>query len=585
MAQTTKEIESFAKSKQWQNILYIQQNGKSLVKGDHFFISNIGFKDSKSELKATINSFKSSIKHKNGMFLECVFMGRKHVILKKWPGLYKPKKCVEYEQWVKGLDAGDLYLVFASAYPSNPASMFGHTFFRFNRKSRGNERVTKELLGYSFAFQARTSPDDNAFEYTLKGLTGGYFAFLDIKPHYMNVGIYNNSESRDIWEYKISLTTNEKDLFIKHAWEISHTVAFDYYFLDENCSTFLLRQLEVIRPSFKSLSKDHLFVVPQETLKEVVRSFNSKISQYKPSIKKQIESQFTQLTSKQKTRFSRAKYDENELELISEPLVLSALVDYWKWKNYDVNTRLSPLEKKIMFRTMERRSQFKTIDILNNKVLDDEEIYRPSVGHGFNKVVLASGVDFQKVSLRYGFHDFFDSPIGHDDSSYIKFLDLQIRREKINGKERLEKAIDIVDILSIQNYYWNLPAVSWRVNASYKDYVSNKKLSLLGGLGIGRKSYEKTFYSLVTFSGQKTNDSFIGVPGLNIGVKQHLYGEKTFQIFIVGEYLGEKFTRLNKMIEKYKLALIYYQQEHRYSFFTQGVDAGTAVGLEYSYTF
>ena len=138
------------------------------------------------------------------------------------------------------MHAGNVFLVYSSVYPNNPASMFGHTFFRVDRNTKGSGQSEKAILGYSLAFQARTSNEDNPFIYTIKGLFGGYPAFLDIKPHYIDLGVYNNLESRDLWEYPLAFSEIEKELFLRLMWEMSLTTSFDYYFLRNSSVSFHL---------------------------------------------------------------------------------------------------------------------------------------------------------------------------------------------------------------------------------------------------------------------------------------------------------------------------------------------------------
>ncbi len=581
-AQSSKDIELFSQSNQWKNILYFGDDGKSIVRGDHYFISDTGHENATAELLATIKAFKNREKHKNGELYECVFMGRKHLLLKKWPGLIQPGDCKEYNEWRTGIDAGSLYLVFTSAYPNNPASMFGHTFFRFDRASKGKEQATKELLGYSLAYQARTDSSDGPLSYTFKGITGGYNAFLEIKPHYLNVGIYNNAESRDTWEYKLNLTPDEKELFLKHSWELSIAAAFDYYFFDENCSTFLLSQLEVVRHNYQYNSKKTLFVVPQETLKEVVTQFNTNPFQFVASIKRRIERQYLAFSNKQKILFSSGKREIKNLKVISDPLVLDALVDYWKWRNYQAKTRLSKKHKQLMFQTMYQRSELKQTEVPASLIQNPVMKQRPDHGHGISKVALAAGDKYQSFRLRYGFHDFYDTPIGHDDSAYINFLDINLT----NYNNQLEKRIEIIDILSLQNFYWHLPALSWRAKLNYREFNNDHKVgSLLAGVGISSKLSDHTFYGLFSFTSYKQQSQSIIRPGINLGFKS-LYGEtKKGQIYFVSEYFGDAATENNGLTGKFKASLLYYQKEKSLSVFFERSLAHENIGLEYSLYF
>ncbi len=486
-----KEVLAFANEKAWRKLLYYQKSGdgfKSSVLGESFFLYNNGRQNPYKELIANIEAFQKNKKNQKGQLYQCIFQARFQLLQQRWPDAFHEQECKEYSTWQKGLDAGQLYLVFATSYPNNPASMFGHTFFRFDRKNKGKRKSTKEILGYSFAFQASTDPSDNAFQYTLKGVLGGYNAFLEIKPHYIDIGVYNNSESRDIWNYPISLSAKEKSLFIKHAWELSITASFKYYFFDENCSTLVLKMLEAVRPELDFNSKDNIFVVPQETLKEMVRYNNGSKGQYRPSIKKTIINQFLDFSYQQKEKYALAKNDINHLKKIDDPYVLNALVDYWKLTNYQKHTKLSKNQSDLMYQTMLSRSLVvENIEVPKVEVGDDQG---PHLGHDLSLIRLKLIDKKQTVGIRYGFHDFFDYEQGHDRSSFITFMDTEYSIIK-NDENALR--VTVVDILSLQDFYWNLPAFSWQAKLDYKD----KDVEVLGALGLSHKGNWWQSYLLI----------------------------------------------------------------------------------------
>ena len=302
-SQTNHELLSFSENKQWQRLLYYEA-GNSLVGGDKYFISPQGAKDPLEELKSNINVFKHNLKNKKGLSYQCRFPARYKVLKERWPHEFKKtQECRELNEWLSGMDAGNLHLVYSSAYPNNPASMFGHTFLRFDRKSRSKSQSTNELLGYSVAFLARPDPSDGPITYTINGLFGGYYAGLEIKPYYINVGTYNNSESRDLWEYKIEISEDKKDLLLYHMWELSTSAAFTYKFLSENCSTMLVRLLEVVNLDWDLKSKNDFFVIPTETLKELVVVNKSKKFKARSSIMRKVIFQLEKMNGNQKNSF------------------------------------------------------------------------------------------------------------------------------------------------------------------------------------------------------------------------------------------------------------------------------------------
>ena len=66
--------------------------------------------------------------------------------------------------------ATNITVIFASSYPGNPASLFGHTMLRVHRSSATAEQP---LLDEGIGFAADVDTD-NALLYAIKGLFGGF---------------------------------------------------------------------------------------------------------------------------------------------------------------------------------------------------------------------------------------------------------------------------------------------------------------------------------------------------------------------------------------------------------------------------
>ena len=74
--------------------------------------------------------------------------------------------------------------------------------------------------------------------------TGGFPGRFYVMPYYVKVQEYSNIESRDLWEYELSLSPAQVQRLVMHAWE-TRTTEFDYLFLTRHCSYQLLTLLEV----------------------------------------------------------------------------------------------------------------------------------------------------------------------------------------------------------------------------------------------------------------------------------------------------------------------------------------------------
>jgi len=545
-----KEVEYFSKTSQWNRILYFN-GAKSLVLGERYFLAKDGSINPASELKATLNAFHQQLKNSEGEYFQCLFPARYKILKQKWPSYFKDLPCKELNEWIRGIDVQDTYLVFTSAYPDNPASMFGHTFLRFGRKSRGKIATTKELLGYSVAFQARTNPDDNPMSYTFKGLFGGYQSYPEIKPQYINIGVYNNGESRDLWEIKLNLSEEEKELLLYHLWELSISSAFNYYFFDENCSTQLVRLLEIIKPDMDFASKDELFVVPQVTYREIASKIGTDEISFRPSLKRKINSQYHSLNNSHQKDVIKIIEGQKSISAFDNVEVIDTVIDFWKFTNYKMNAKLDKRSKDLMYASLLRRSEISSTS--NQSIVQIPESENPADGFPLSLISLGGGADVWQVRYRYGFHDFYDSELGFDQHSYIKFMDINFSNEK--GEDLL--ILDVIDILSLRSYSSLFTGLSWRGKLTYFNHDKRSGAELTAGTGLSWGSEKLQFYTLGTMNSYRFNERSETQLGLNPGFK--IKFSPTLSLMIESQLYAQRFTAstINK--------LVHYQKKTTYS--------------------
>ena len=482
--------EAFALSKKWLKLLHYKKTFsgyKSRATRPEFFLSPEGRTNPVEELNQSLKSFRENPN------LACRFPARHSLLMENF-SLPKRPACKDLDEWKSSLSAGDLFLVYSTAYPSNPASLFGHTFLRFNRLKHGSRKSSK-LLGYSLAFLAQTNPNDNTLVYSLKGLTGGYEGYLEVKPFYMDVGIYNNSESRDMWEYKIPLTDAQKDRLVFHVWEVLTNTTFTYFFLDENCSTYVLELLEAVVPSWNFESKNNLMVVPQVTLKDVVKTVGVHQKEFRPAIKRQIWKRMDLLSSASVEKVFSAQEDSSGIDDLNSADELDLLIDLWKFENYKKTGVLSLEAKENMNKTLLKRASLEE-DSRELRLRGKNEFRSPEYGHDFARLSIGHREN-PFISLRYGFHSFDDPFIGYDEKSYISFLELDGEFE--DDSLKLDD-FKLVEITSLQNFSWNYPHFSWNIFAGGRRHrrsdTTPKLLNMKGGFGLSllRDDWQSFFF-------------------------------------------------------------------------------------------
>lgn len=499
-----------------------------------------GHRDAYNELIKTINSFKNNMRTAQGELLQCVFPARYILLKEQWPQLFKKEvECQEFENWKHRLGAGDLSIAFASSYPNNPASMFGHTFLHFDRKNKGSRDLTQKMIGYTFSFQANTDVNDGPFMYTLKGVTGGYNTALEIKPYYINIGIYNNLESRSIWEYKLNLDKNQKDLLLAHAWELSIHGSFEYFFFDENCSSYLARFLEVIYPSITINSKNDVFVLPQQTLREILNKVGYKSLTFWPSSKDGIKSCYQELTADQQNEFIKLRTQsivdtsKNNYDMS----VLDCLIDFYKLQNYKSKTKLDSDNSKRLFYYLNLRSLIAKSS--NVQPIKENKSLRPHLGHDYAKFAIGGGDQLQKFNFRYGFHNFYDPIEGLGSESLVDFMNITYSR--FVGRSNLH--LGVVDILSLSSFEPIFSDLSWRARYDYFIHDQSKTNRIFAGVGLSKVRDNLAFFGLIGVDAKDTRNEKVSA-AINIGFKYNFNSNITSAI----EYLKTERDYLSEQI-------------------------------------
>jgi hypothetical protein len=231
---------------------------RSLIDDPRFFLSPAGRGSPGAELDATLMAFFETPPAEEEPS-QCRFRARYSFLRERlsFDDARLPRQpCARFDEWYRLIDPGRVWMVFASAFINNPASMFGHTFLRID--AAGSQ--TEPLLGHAANFAAET-PQDNPAVYAIKGLLGGYNGYFSVAPYYQKVSQYSDIEDRDLWEYQLNLTAAEVRRLLEHLWEL-RGAASDYYYLNRNCSYQLQVLLEAARPGLNLHSGFRLWTIP-----------------------------------------------------------------------------------------------------------------------------------------------------------------------------------------------------------------------------------------------------------------------------------------------------------------------------------
>lgn len=463
---------------EWLNLLHYKPypfwpGSHSLADDPSFFNAPNGKTNAASELEATLEAFFSPLAETDTQQNpQCRFVARY-----EWLNQYlkfdvtrlKPQDCKRFNAWKKAINPHEITLVFPSSYLNSPASMYGHTLLRIDAKDQ-DERT--RLLAYTVGYAASTS-ETNGLIFAYQGLTGGYPGVFQTAPYYLKVSEYSDIENRDIWEYRLNLTSEEIDRMVRHIWEMGPTY-FDYYFFDENCAYEVLSLLDVARPSLALTDEFRWWAIPSDTVRAVTDKTNLlNQATYRPSnasvITQRLRSMSPDLRkiAKELTQGIVQINDPTmqELSSVNQAKVLELAYDYIAYLRASKGEW--PEAAKLSRALLIARSGLNVPSV--TPVVDVPSV-RPDQGHKSLRVGLGvgqkEGVDYQELVFRPAYHDQNDPGDGYIRGAQIQFFNLALRHYENGVGTRIEKFIPI-DVFSLSSRNDFFQSLSWKVNLGW----------------------------------------------------------------------------------------------------------------------
>ena len=458
---------------------------KSAVDGPGFFLSPNGQKDPLAELQATI----AALEKGGGSFgklqqpIGCALPLRKAFLEKKLERTFPSDDCKDFNEFHARLDPAGVAMVFATSYPGNPASMFGHSFLKI--LSAKNREKNLGILDWSVNYAAMVPEDENAFAFAYFGLTGGYAGQFATVPYYKKIEEYGYLEGRDIWEYELNLTPEQQELLLKAIWEIETNSHFDYFFFDENCSYQILALLEVVRPDWE-ISGYFIHMIPGESVKVVAHVPGAiKEVRMRPSLERRLMASVADLTKEEKRDFYAAKRGEAIAGLDAKSLRAYLFYLQAEKKRLEDKWKAEPRLREVLLRS----AQLPPVAPLEN--LGGEKT-RPDLSHGAYQIGLGAftrsgGERGEELSLRFAYHSLLDPDPGYMPHSEILFPNFRFRYSHPRKKFFLEEAQGF-SLVSLTP--WNLVRrpLAWRTRLSYQTLMGdacNSCKGLHGEAGVG----------------------------------------------------------------------------------------------------
>jgi hypothetical protein len=431
----------------WHVLLHYKPSGdgfKSVIDDPRFFLSPTGQENPKAELLASLQTLFAP--HPEGDDdPRCRFIARYRWFVERLhlPASASPEPvCKAFADLTQLVAPQSASLIFPSFFMNNPASLFGHTLLRLDGK------FESKLL--SFAVNYAAFPDRMDFLYPFKGIFGFFNGYYSVFPYYDTVKKYNDTEQRDMWEYKLNLSKDEVDRMFLHLWELQE-IASAYFYFDENCSYHLLFLLEAARPSLHLTDAFGPWVIPTDTLRAIKESGLIETTTYRPSRAvrmKHLASRLNEADLDLSLRVARgtSQIAPSETERRHAPILdLSLEMIQYRYAKRE----LTQSEYRHLFlETSKARSRF---GIPEGDPVPIPIPAPPESGHRSNRLSVGVGRErhetYAEIGYRPAYHSLTDLDIGYVEGSQIGFGETTLRVSRAGGVR--VNAFTLIDVVSI----------------------------------------------------------------------------------------------------------------------------------------
>jgi len=425
----------------WLNLLHYKSNawGSLISQADDakFFMAEAGAENAQAELEADLRGFFSSVDAESNTAQannhpQCRFPARLNWLNQQLNFAdFLPKvECIKFNGWKKQWNATQITLLFPSMYLGNPASMFGHTFIRFDTAGKS------QLLSPTLSYAAASDKNDSLIVFSWKGIFGGYAGRFSMQPYYETLREYSDIEQRDIWEYKLNLTQAETAQLIRHLWEVGG-VHFDYFFLRENCAFRLLALLDVAREGIDmSLTTHPIYAIPVDTVRDIQQAGLIEDKKYRPATHNKI------------------KQMAKQMDLASRSAAFSIVDQSLSIKELSINlsevqqTQALELVNEILGqeKVVNQELQMQVLSARSQLSVETSEVafstISPETSHDSARWNIGLGEyddqQFYEIGLRLNFHDALDPVRGFPEGVSINILEPQFRWYEETEKLKLE---------------------------------------------------------------------------------------------------------------------------------------------------
>ena len=427
-------LNKVADSRYWHLLLHYKRSITLATKGEaetaSFYFSPQGHSSPYRELVASIEAFQKNTGEIGPLkqHPQCAFPERYRYLKETLHLEVTSEVCKPFLEWKSRFNPRSVTLVFATAYLNNSATMFGHTFLRVDSRPRPDHLVKNDLLDYGLNFGAGMVPGGGTVNAVL-GLTGGLPGFFSMMPYFDKVHEYSDTESRDLWEYQLSLNAEQISRMLNHTWELAST-SFPYYFFDKNCSYQLLALLEVANPDWHLTDQFFYWVIPSDTVRALKKIDGAIVDAHmRPSLYRQLKQRLEALNIQEQGDFKRSAGATLALNGKESALVLDTLIESHEYNFMKAQKQPDDAYKERKRQLLLARAR---LDAQAPEFPPIIATNRPDLGLSSEKFSAyggskTGGDSYTGLQLRPGFHDLLDLDAGYLDFSEVALFRTDLR--------------------------------------------------------------------------------------------------------------------------------------------------------------
>jgi hypothetical protein len=446
----------------WEKLLhYDPELRKSRISNPNFYLSKNGQLNPNEELEASILKMKAESNDTlEKERFSCRFPARRNYIKTHFPTIDSPN-CPWLEEKLNHARPYQVVFIFASQFLGNPSSTMGHTFMRFDYDP------SSTLIGNSFSYAASNEiKHDSTLQYIWKGLFGGYQGEYSLTPFYPRAHEYGNIENRDLWEYEIKLSEDQRVFLLEHAFELSNAGNEPYLFLNRNCAAVILDFLDVVFPEYE-LGKNavQFFYSPLQGLKLLNEKKLLGNVFLRKSLRTESNETYNNLSSIEKDLVQKLINGNLSISTINEPKILDVAMSILTYRK--LTNELNEQQDALIYSIGVARSKLELdhSSSINPKIMNNLS-GDPLNGHDTHQLSLGVIKSNEQKSLQLGFraagHAIEDRSSGHLDNTQILFFDGSIRiQSTYSTKKLILNQLSFIDIKSFSPYSIIDHSFSW----------------------------------------------------------------------------------------------------------------------------